>query len=145
MTASFPLAGLLRLRRLEEDRAGARLGARTAHLRSLAAQESRAVADADQIPTDVDSMIALRAVAAARASSMSMLGELQALTASAEVECAAAQREYAAARASTVGLEKLETRHAAAAQAAELAAEQAVLDELGGAAHHRARGEGERP
>lgn len=143
MTASFPLAGLLRLRRLEEDRAGARLGARTSRHAALAAHESRARADAEQIPTDVESMAALQAVAAARASSLSMLGELQALTAAAQAEREAAEREFVAARARTVGLEKLEARHAAAAAAAELAGEQAVLDELGGVAHHRARAEGE--
>jgi flagellar FliJ protein len=74
-----------------------------------------------------------------------MLGELQALTATAEAERHTAEREFGAARARTLGLEKLEARHTAAAAAGELAAEQTVLDELGSTAHHRAGADGDAP
>lgn len=142
MTASFPLAGLLRLRRLEEDRAGARFGSASGRLAALAARERRALTDTEQLATDIDSVEALRAVAAARASALGMLTELQALTATAQAERDAAEQEFGAARARTIGLEKLETRHVAETTAAALAAEQAVLDELGSRARHRARDEG---
>jgi flagellar FliJ protein len=142
MTSHFPLAGLLRLRRLEEDRAAARYGAASARLTALTARQEHTMADADQIPAEFETVAALRAAAAARASSMTMLGELRALTTTAEAERDTAQREFGVARARTVGLEKLEDRHAAAVTAAELAAEQVVLDELGSSARHRAGTEG---
>lgn len=137
MTAHFPLAGLLRLRRLEQDQAAGHLGAASSRLAALAAREGRAVAEAERIPSDADTSAALLAVAAARASSMSMLTELRGLAATAEAEQAEAEREFGAARARTVGLEKLEARHAAAAAASALAAEQVILDELGSAARLR--------
>lgn len=137
MTAPFPLAGLLRLRRLEQDQAAGHLGAANTRFAALAASEGRAAAEAEQIPSDAGTSAALQAVAAARASSMSMLTELRALAAAAEAERDDAEREFGAARARTVGLEKLEARHTASVAAAELAAEQVVLDELGSAARMR--------
>jgi flagellar FliJ protein len=68
---------------------------------------------------------------------MSMLTELRSLAATVEAERDEAEREFGAARARTMGLEKLEARHAAAAAASALAAEQVVLDELGSAARLR--------
>ena len=134
MTRQFSLAGLLRLRQLEQDQAAARFGAANARLRGLAVREEAALADGDRIASDVDSSAALRAVAAARASSMSMLADLRTLGEIAQSERDEAQLEFAAARARTIGLEKLEARHAEAVAAAELGAEQAVLDELGAVA-----------
>jgi flagellar FliJ protein len=145
MTSHFPLAGLLRLRRLEEDRAAARYGAASARLAALTARQESSLAEADQLPAEFETVSALAAAAAARASSMSMLSEIRALTTTAEAERDTAQRDFGAARARTVGLEKLEARHASAATAAELAAEQVVLDELGSSARHRAGTEGAGP
>lgn len=142
MTSHFPLAGLLRLRRLEEDRAAARYGAASARLAGLTARQEHTMADADEIPAEFETVAALRAAAAARSSSMSLLSELRALTTTAEAERDTAQREFGVARARIVGLEKLEDRHSAAVTAAELAAEQVVLDELGSNARHRAGTEG---
>ena len=134
MSRQFPLAGLLRLRQLEQDQAAARFGAVNARLRALAGREESVRAQGDGITSEVDSSAALRAVAAARASSMSMLADLRALSELAASEREDAQVEFAAARARTIGLEKLEARHSEAVAAAELAAEQGVLDELGTAA-----------
>ncbi|WP_336857749.1 flagellar export protein FliJ [Sinomonas albida] len=134
MSRQFPLAGLLRLRQLEQDQAAARFGAVNARFRALAGREEAAREQADGITSEVDSSAALRAVAAARASSMSMLADLRALSELAASEREDAQVEFAAARARTIGLEKLEARHSEAVAAAELAAEQGVLDELGTAA-----------
>jgi flagellar FliJ protein len=71
-----------------------------------------------------------------------MLTELRALADTSAVERATAEREFGAARARTLGLEKLEARHASTVHAAELAAEQVVLDELGSTARLRAPGSG---
>lgn len=137
MTPQFPLAGLLRLRRLEQDQAAARFGAVNAQLRAVGAQQASARAEAEEIASDVDSSAALLAVAAARAASASLLTELDALAAVTEAERGQAQRDLAVARGRTVGLEKREARHGALVVAAELAAEQSVLDDLGSSARLR--------
>jgi flagellar FliJ protein len=141
MTVPFSLAGLLRLRRLEEEQAGAVYGAATARHAALVARTDRAIADAAAMRAEVDTIHELQAVAAARAASMAMLAELHALTAGADDERVAAQRGYTTARGRTLGLEKLEDRHAETVHAAQLAAEQVVLDELGSTAHTRRRRE----
>ena len=138
MTVPFPLAGLLRLRRLEQDQAAGHLGAANSRFAALAATEARAAAEAEQLPSEASTSAALQAIAAARASSMSMLTELRGLAAVAGEDRDEAERVFGAARARTVGLEKLEARHAVAAAPAEIAAEQVVLDELGSAARLRA-------
>ncbi|KHL02415.1 hypothetical protein [Sinomonas humi] len=137
MNRPFPLAGLLRLRRIEQDQAAARFGAVNAQLRAVGAQQASAQADAQEIPSEVDSSAALLAVAAARAASASLLADLDALVSMTEAEHGQAQRDLAAARGRTVGLEKLEARHDALAVAGELAAEQGVLDDLGSSARLR--------
>ncbi|MDQ4504074.1 flagellar export protein FliJ [Sinomonas sp. ASV322] len=137
MTPSFPLAGLLRLRRLEQDQAAARFGAANARVRALSTREDAARSDSERIASDVDGAAALRAIAAARASSLGMLAELHALADVADAERDEALLEFGTARARTIGLEKLEARHAAALAAADLAAEQGVLDDLGSGALRR--------
>lgn len=137
MNRQFPLAGLLRLRRLEQDQAAARFGAVNAQLRAVGARQASARAETEEIPSDVDSSSALLAVAAARAAAASLLTELDALSAAAEAERGRAQRDLASARGLTVGLEKLEVRHHELLEAAELAAEQGVLDDLGSSGHLR--------
>lgn len=139
MTAPFSLAGLLRLRRLEEEQAGAVYGAATARHATLVARTDRARAEAEAIRAEVDTIHELQAVAAARASSMAMLTELRAMTATAADERACAEAGFTTARGKTLGLEKLEARHVEATHAADLAAEQVVLDELGSTARLRAR------
>lgn len=143
MTAPFSLAGLLRLRRLEEDQAAAVLGVAASRHAGIVARADHALAEVDQMVSDVDSLDVLHTVAAARAASTAMLAELQALTQSAAVERDAAERRFQSARARTLGLEKLEMRHAAIAHAAELSAEQVLLDELGATSRLRAAGGGQ--
>ena len=138
MTTSFSLAGLLRLRRLEDDQAAAVYGAATARHAALVARTDRAIADADAIKAEVDTIAELQAIAAARAASSAMLAELHVLTVTAADERTWAERGFATARAKTLGLEKLETKHVVARHTAELAAEQVVLDELGSTARLRA-------
>lgn len=142
MTTPFSLAGLLRLRRLEEDQAAAVFGVAASRHAGIVARADHALAEVDNLTSDVDSLDVLHTVAAARAASAAMLSELQALTLSAGAERDAAERRFQAARARTLGLEKLEVRHAAAAHAAELSAEQVLLDELGSTARLRVAGEG---
>jgi flagellar FliJ protein len=76
----------------------------------------------------------------ARASSRSMLSDLAALSALAEADTAQAREDFQAARARTVGLEKLEEKHTAAVMAEDLRAEQIVLDEIASASWQRQKG-----
>ncbi|WCI07429.1 flagellar FliJ family protein [Arthrobacter sp. OVS8] len=79
----------------------------------------------------------LRAVAAARSSSHSMLADLQNLSRIAETEEATARQEFIAARTRSVGLEKLQARHDAEVFTADLRAEQSALDEIASTVWHR--------
>lgn len=130
MARSFPLAGLLRLRRIHQDQAAGELAAANATLRSREADRGTAVASLDRSLSRVDSAQALAAVAAARASSRSMLRELEALETRSRADQGRAQADFSAARARTVSLEKLEDRHTAAVHAEDLRVEQLVLDEI---------------
>jgi flagellar protein FliJ len=135
----FSLAGLLRLRRLQEDQAAASL----AHARRTVRDTSARIAAAHAELASADAKIAtadeLWAIAATRSSSASMLAELTELerVQAQEVERRAAAHTDAARAAR--GIEKLETKHAVAARTEDLRVEQLALDELAG----RGRGEDE--
>ncbi|WP_210507498.1 flagellar FliJ family protein [Naasia sp. SYSU D00057] len=130
--AEFSLAGLLRLRRRQEDQAaGALLRARS-RASELAAQRTgvrEAMLGQDE---EVGSIEALHAIAAARASTSSMLADLRTLQVDQDAEVERARAAHEKARAARKAIEKLESRHASAEAAAELRAEQAVLDDLAG-------------
>ena len=136
----FTLAGLLRLRRLEEDQRALELNtareresigvARTRRIRNSLAETS----------VDPESFSSIASIAATRATSANLLAELAELdrAAAAEVELAAA--EHAVAHGRTAGLEKLEERFIERTTAEELRAEQLALDDLSARAWHRANG-----
>ncbi|MET1018354.1 MAG: flagellar export protein FliJ [Microterricola sp.] len=137
MTRNFALGGLLRLRRLEEDQAAGGLAAANAGTRESAAREAAARSVLSESTTTPGSLGALQGVAAARASSRSMVAELSAVTAERRRRAEEAQQEYSAARKNTLSLEKLAVRHAESEAQLELQAEQIVLDELAGTAWQR--------
>lgn len=133
----FSLAGLLRLRRLEEEEATqtlARANSRLAESTAREAQIRRKLGGGDD---HVSSTEVLRAVAAARASSRSMLAELEAVSRSNRDEAAAALAAFSAARTRSKGLERLEEKHDLAVTAAELRTEQNALDEIASGARTR--------
>ena len=131
MSRPFPLAGLLRLRQLQEDRAAAALAIanREAALHSarVAAvrRDLRGTAGAET--TDATS---LRAVAAARASGRSMLASLEALSGNSREAADEASEAFTQARVQSAGLEKLQNRHNESEAVDELRIDQAALDEL---------------
>lgn len=137
MNRLFPLAGLLRLRRLEQDQAAANLGSVNTRLAALNARQESARIETERTPSEATDAASLRAIAAARVSSMSMLADLRHLTRIAEDDREQAQAALAVTRARTIGLEKLEERHGLDVAAADLAAEQGVLDELASASWQR--------
>lgn len=141
MARTFPLAGLLRLRQLQQDRAASELAAANNRMRETAARRMRARAELGQTPLDVFDSATLHAVAAARASSRSMLADLESLNQEQQTAAAQSQAAFNAARAQSVALEKLEARHAETVAAEELHGEQIVLDEIASGGWNRDRQE----
>ncbi|QOD05759.1 hypothetical protein [Pseudarthrobacter sp. BIM B-2242] len=137
MTRTFSLAGLLRLRGIEQDQAASNLSRANARSQAIHARKSAARLELQDSPSDVSSAKALHMAAIARASSRSMLNDLLALEAIQNEETAAAQAAFTEARTRTAGLEKLETKHNARVAAADLSAEQTALDEISAGARHR--------
>ncbi|MDJ0378135.1 flagellar FliJ family protein [Cryobacterium sp. PH31-L1] len=149
MSRLFPLAGLLRLRKLQQDQAALDLSEANARVAALQARRGRARSALGALGNTPQTIAALNAMAAARSSSRSMLAELDAMGRNHQETLDSAQSNYNAARAESVALEKLHDRHAAAVLAEDLHAEQTVLDEIAGARWHRNRtaslNEGETP
>lgn len=141
MTRQFPLAGLLRLRHLREDQAAGSLALANEKLRTSRARTEGVSEVLDTTDLDPSGSASLHAVAAARASARSMLADLQALEVELRSEQDRAQDRYRAARAETVGLEKLEERHRDTEASAMIGAEQLVLDELATTGAGRRSGE----
>lgn len=139
MNRRFALAGLLRLRKLQQDQAALDLAEANARVAALEARRGRARSALGALGNTPQTIAALNAVAAARSSSRSMLAELDALERDHTESLEAAQCAYNAATAESVALEKLHNRHADALLAEDLQAEQTVLDEIAGARWHRSR------
>jgi flagellar FliJ protein len=139
MARAFPLAGLLRLRQIEKDHAASDLAAANAFRRNADDRQARAIAALHNVSTETTDAASLFALAAARASSRSMLADLAALTERADREAAEAQTTFGEAKSRAVGLEKLETRHNAEITAIDLSTEQAAIDEAATGAWVRER------
>lgn len=139
MSRVFPLAGLLRLRRLQQDQAAGELAAANARLREGRVRRDRARNALGGTSADATSVEALHALAAARASTRSMLADLDALGRTHETGVQQAQSAFDAARASAVGLEKLAARHAEEVAREEQHDEQIVIDEIASTGWHRDR------
>ncbi|WP_157156818.1 hypothetical protein [Diaminobutyricimonas sp. LJ205] len=137
MARLFPLAGLLRLRHLQEEQAASTLAAANSRLGESSVQAARARTALGGTPTEATSTQTLYALAATRASTRSMLADLEALRTEQQAEAQRAEQAFAEARAQSIGLEKLHGRHTAAAAAEELHTEQSVIDELASVAWHR--------
>lgn len=113
-----------------------------ARLRATAARQDRARAALSDGLGAVTDSATLYAVAAARSSARSMLTELDAVGAAHRAHAAQAQSAYNAARAQSMGLEKLETRHVDETTAEDVRGEQVALDEIAQAAWGRGVREG---
>lgn len=130
MTRAFSLAGLLRVRGIQERQAAQRLSravidAQHTEARDRALRAHLAAEGAEAV--DVRSLAAL---AAARVAGRSLLADLTALAQVQQEEVASARTEHSAARRSVRGLDRLAEAHAARLRAADLHAEQVELDEI---------------
>ena len=146
MTRSFPLASLLRLRTLTEDRAASDLA--TAR-RAQARAEARARETADRLsgaamPRSGDVM-AWRAAVAGRAALGSLLTEHRTDVVVAEAVSDERAEAWTEARQQVRALERLEERHDEAERLEESRAEQKVLDEVAGRRAAEASVQGETP
>lgn len=130
MARNFRLAGLLRLRQVQEEQAASDLAAANSRARENAARQNRARAALGGTGAEATSSNVLYAIAAARSSSRSMLAELEAVDQRNQESVAQAAAAYAEARARSLGLEKLESRHIENQNAEDVAAQQAVVDEI---------------
>jgi flagellar FliJ protein len=137
MARMFPLAGLLRLRQIQEEQAASDLAVANARARELRGRQARTRDTLGASDTEVASTTVLYAVAAARASSRSMLAELDSLSCEHQPVLNQANEAFAEARARSIGLEKLAGRHQRQQSEEELHAEQAAIDEMASTGWHR--------
>lgn len=130
MTPKFSLAGLLRLRDVQERAAAERLSRAAVAARQAEAREHRtrtALAEGDDAAMDVHT---LAAIAASRAAARARIGELALLAEAQRDDVDAARREHTEAKRRALGLEKLEAAHREVERRDELRAEQSALDEI---------------
>lgn len=139
MSRAFSLAGLLRLRHLEQDQAAGQLASANARLDSTSVQRNRARAALGATRSDASTTEALYAMAAGRASMRSMLADLEQLLDHQRVEADEANATFSAARAKAVALEKLEAKHTETVLVEELRAEQIIIDEIAATSWHADR------
>ena len=137
MASQFSLAGLLRLRHAQEDQAAGNLAAANLKRAQNAQSESKTRTALGGTPSDATSTEALHALAAARASTRSMLADLAALGRQHEAAARNAQLAFDSARKQSLSLEKLEIKHNDAVTADELKAEQLILNEIATTSWHR--------
>jgi len=135
--AVFSLAGLLRLRRLREDQAAAEVGRARSRASELAADRHQLIDSLSDHGHEARDVRGIAAISAARASTSTMLADLEGLRRTQEEIVARAEAEHIAARRATLSVEKLEERHEVEARGEELRTEQALLDELAGQARAR--------
>lgn len=127
---TFPLAGLLRVRELQERLAAERLSHATAERSEAEAARDRVTSSLAEIAVAVDDPRMLLAMAAARSAGGSALSDLQALAELRREEEARAKAAHVEARRELKGLERLEVAHRARTAKAERDAEQSTLDEI---------------
>ena len=130
MARTFRLAGLLRLRQVQQDQAASDLAAANERVRESSARQNRVRVALGGVGVEATSSNVLYAIAAARSSSRSMLAELSAVESVDRAAVADAAEAYAKARARSLGLEKLEERHTETQNSEDLAAQQAAIDEI---------------
>ncbi|MFF7681578.1 hypothetical protein ACFZA2_02370 [Microbacterium sp. NPDC007973] len=137
---TFPLAGLLRVRGVQERVAAEDVARARTEARAAEAAAEQAVSSLSAIATQIDDPATLRAMAAARAAGQASLADLQVLARLRRDDAATAEAAHVEARRELKGLERLEGAHRARELETEARAEQNALDEI--ATTRAGRGEG---
>ena len=130
--AIFGLAGLLRLRKLKEERAASEMVRTRSRASELAQERHQLLDQLGDHGHDARDVRGIAAISAARASTSTMLADLEALVVSQQLLVAQAEQHHRAAMREVRTVEKLEERHVAEQRVTELRAEQTALDELAG-------------
>jgi flagellar protein FliJ len=141
--AVFGLAGLLRIRRLKEERAAYEVVRARSRASELAAERHQLLEQLDDHAHEARDVRGIHALSAARASTSTMLADLEALALTQRRLLAEAEEGHRAARREVRTVEKLEEKHDEAEREAELRGEQTILDELANRARGRLHREGE--
>lgn len=140
MTRGFSLAGLLRVRAVQERAAAERLSRAAIEAEQTASRERHLRAALAGTGSDAADVRSLAALAAARVAGRSLLADLETLVAMHQSSLDDARRQHTDARREVRGLERLADAHALRARAAELRAEQLELDEIAARAEQEGRG-----
>jgi flagellar FliJ protein len=130
MTARSRLAALLALRTVQRDTAAAQLAQASTRVRDGEALVARTRAALEHYAPAELGVHELRAVAAARLAATSMLTDLKAADARAKRALTEASAAFTTASTRLRALERLDRRTREAARRAELAREQAAIDEI---------------
>lgn len=130
MPAKFSLAGLLRLRGIQQDQAAGVLAAANRELNAVNDQRTSTAEHLAGSGSTPDSLEALMAIASARASTRSMFLELDGVIAASTARAEVARLGFSKAKSDTAALEKLAERHRSQSAAEELRVEQNALDEI---------------
>jgi flagellar FliJ protein len=139
--AVFGLAGLLRVRRLKEERAAHEIVRARSRASELAQDRHQLIEQLDDHAHEARDVRGIHALAAARASTSTMLADLEALALTQRRVVADAEGAHREARREVRTVEKLEEKHDEQEREAALRAEQTVLDELASRARSRLRRE----
>ncbi|WP_226532084.1 hypothetical protein [Microbacterium paraoxydans] len=131
MSRSFSLAGLLRVREIQERAAAQRLSRAVIDAQHTEARDRSLRAHLAGIGNEAVDVRSLAALAAARVAGRTLLADLTTLSELQQQTVSDARAEHAEARRAMRGLDRLAAAHAEKARTAALHAEQAELDEIG--------------
>jgi flagellar FliJ protein len=135
--AVFGLAGLLRIRRLKEERAAYEMVRARSRASELASERHQLLDQLEDHAHEARDVRGIHALSAARASTSGMLSELEALSLTQRRLVAEAETAHGAARRDVRAVEKLEEKHVVEEREIELRSEQTILDELAARARLR--------
>jgi flagellar FliJ protein len=130
MTRGFSLAGLLRVRAIQERAAAQRLSRAAIEAAQTASHERQLRAALSVTGADAADVRALAALAAARVAGRSLLADLESLGELQRGALQEARGEHESVRREVRGLERLADAHAVRELALERTAEQRELDEI---------------
>ena len=130
MSRGFPLAGLLRVRGIQERAAAERLTRASMEHAQTEARDRQVRASLTTSADGVEDVRTLAALAASRVAARSLLSDLRVLGDAQAAAVAAARDEHAAARIDEHGLTRLAEAHERRERDRALRAEQSTLDEI---------------
>jgi flagellar FliJ protein len=135
--AVFGLAGLLRIRRLKEERAAYEMVRARSRASELASERHQLLDQLEDHAHEARDVRGIHALSAARASTSGMLTELEALSLTQRRLVTDAEAAHREARRDVRAVEKLEEKHVEGERENELRGEQTILDELASRARLR--------